>query len=65
MLIRLFVCTQFDEDHCKDIEALWATLVTYWPGNLNVIIRYLIVMTSLAPMSVLSAVSVRSIVYNM
>ena len=58
-------CVQFDDDHSKDIEALWSTLVSYWPGNLNVIIRYLIVMTGLAPQSILPTVSIMILSVNM
>ncbi len=48
---------QFGDDHAKEIEDLWASLVACWPGNLKVIIRYIIIISGMAPVNLLHYVS--------
>ncbi|CAH2208743.1 jg10108, partial [Pararge aegeria aegeria] len=42
-------CQQFSDNHPKEIEELWSTLCACWPNNLKVIIRYLIIVSGMAP----------------
>lgn len=49
---------KFSDEHPKDIEELWATLCGCWPNNLKVIIRYLIIVSGMAPQELLSYVSI-------
>lgn len=48
---------QFGDEHPLEIEALWAALVTTWPSNLKVIIRYLLVLVNIAATDLLPYVS--------
>jgi hypothetical protein len=48
---------QFADSHPRDIEELWGTLCQYWPNNLKVILRYLVIMSGMAPNELLSYVS--------
>ena len=61
--MSLCCCLQYGDDHAKAIEDLWATLVVCWPGNLQVIIRYIIVITGLAPNVLLPYVRAMSTAY--
>ena len=54
----LLYVLQFGDDHSKEIEDLWAALVACWPGNLKVIIRYIIIISGMAPNTLLPYVSV-------
>ena len=56
------VVFQFGEELCKEIESVWAALVQCWPGNLRVIVRYIVVVTGMAPTMLLPYVSVAIIV---
>ncbi|XP_064619246.1 protein furry-like isoform X4 [Lineus longissimus] len=50
VLTNLFFATvKFGDDHQKAFEVLWSALVACWPLNLKVIIRYLIIVTGMAP----------------
>ncbi|CAB0032283.1 unnamed protein product [Trichogramma brassicae] len=44
---------QFSDEHPKETEELWATLCGCWPNNLKVIIRYLIIVSGMAPIELL------------
>lgn len=48
---------QFGDNHPKEIEELWATLCTSWPNNMKVIMRYLIIVSGMAPNELLPYVS--------
>lgn len=48
---------QFSDEHPKEVEELWATLCGCWPNNLKVIIRYLIIVSGMAPQELLPYVS--------
>ena len=52
---------QFGDNHAKEIEELWTALVACWPGNLKVIIRYIVIITGMAPANLLPYVSPPSI----
>ncbi|XP_043493885.1 protein furry isoform X2 [Polistes fuscatus] len=49
-----YITAKFSDEHPKDIEELWATLCGCWPNNLKVIIRYLIIVSGMAPQELLS-----------
>ncbi|XP_068619983.1 protein furry isoform X2 [Battus philenor] len=44
-----YVTAKFSDNHPKEIEELWSTLCACWPNNLKVIIRYLIIVSGMAP----------------
>lgn len=50
VLNNLFYLTvKFGDNFPKEIEEVWSALCAYWPNNLRVIIRYLFILTGLAP----------------
>ena len=49
---------QFADSHPRDIEELWGTLCQFWPNNLKVILRYLVIISGMAPNELLPYVSV-------
>lgn len=44
-----YVTAKFGDEHPKEIEDLWASLCSCWPHNLRVVLRYLFIVTGLAP----------------
>uniref|UniRef100_A0A1S4MZI1 Uncharacterized protein n=1 Tax=Pediculus humanus subsp. corporis TaxID=121224 RepID=A0A1S4MZI1_PEDHC len=55
VLNNLFYLTaKFSDEHPKEIEELWTTLCSCWPNNLKVIIRYLLIISGMAPQELLS-----------
>ncbi|GFQ78118.1 protein furry [Trichonephila clavata] len=44
-----YITAKFVNEHPHEIEDLWASLCKCWPNNLKVIIRYLFIVTGLAP----------------
>lgn len=54
----IFVICQFSDQHPKEIEDLWSTLCACWPNNLKVIIRYLVIISGMAPNELLPYVSI-------
>lgn len=44
-----YITAKFSDNHPKEIEELWSTLCACWPNNLKVIIRYLIIVSGMAP----------------
>ncbi|VVC32584.1 Hypothetical protein CINCED_3A005220 [Cinara cedri] len=44
-----YITAKFADEHPKDIEDVWSTLCLCWPNNLKVIIRYLVIMSGMAP----------------
>ncbi|GAB0086169.1 protein furry [Sergentomyia squamirostris] len=40
---------QFADSHSRDIEELWGTLCQFWQNNLKVILRYLVIISGMAP----------------
>lgn len=49
---------KFADEHPKEMEEVWSTLCSCWPNNLKVIIRYLIIVSGMAPVELLPYVSV-------
>ncbi|BFZ15206.1 hypothetical protein BsWGS_18245 [Bradybaena similaris] len=43
-----YITATFGDEHPLEIEALWSALVSCWPNNLKVIIRYLVIITNIA-----------------
>lgn len=48
---------QFADLHPRDIEVLWGTLCQFWPNNLKVVLRYLVIIAGLAPNELMPCVS--------
>ncbi|CAH1110307.1 unnamed protein product [Psylliodes chrysocephalus] len=48
-----YITAKFGDNHSKEIEEVWATLCTSWPNNMKVIIRYLIIVSGMAPCELL------------
>ncbi|XP_021378295.1 protein furry-like isoform X2 [Mizuhopecten yessoensis] len=49
VLNNLFHLTvKFGDDHPKEVEDLWSSLVICWPNNLKVVIHYLVIITNMA-----------------
>lgn len=44
------------------MEEVWSTLCSCWPNNLKVIIRYLIIISGMAPNELLSYVSIKKLI---
>ncbi|OQR78358.1 protein furry-like [Tropilaelaps mercedesae] len=44
-----YITVKYGDEHAKEIEELWAALGLCWPGNLRVIVRYLFIMITLSP----------------
>uniref|UniRef100_T1J0K0 DAD domain-containing protein n=1 Tax=Strigamia maritima TaxID=126957 RepID=T1J0K0_STRMM len=44
-----YITAKWGDDHAKEIEELWAALCSCWPNNLKVIIRYLFIVSGMAP----------------
>ncbi|XP_073949446.1 microtubule binding protein furry isoform X3 [Choristoneura fumiferana] len=44
-----YITAKFSDQHPKEIEDLWSTLCACWPNNLKVIIRYLVIISGMAP----------------
>ncbi|XP_037907815.1 protein furry isoform X6 [Hermetia illucens] len=44
-----YITAKFADSHPRDIEELWGTLCQFWPNNLKVILRYLVIMSGMAP----------------
>lgn len=51
-----YVTVKFGDDHPKEVEDVWAELCNCWPTNLRVILRYLFIVTGMAPTELLSYV---------
>ncbi|CAH2001764.1 unnamed protein product [Acanthoscelides obtectus] len=48
-----YITAKFGDSHSKEIEEVWGTLCTSWPNNMKVIIRYLIIVSGMAPCELL------------
>ncbi|XP_069669911.1 protein furry isoform X4 [Periplaneta americana] len=48
-----YITAKFADEHPKETEELWATLCSCWPNNLKVIIRYLLIISGMAPQELL------------
>ncbi|XP_029647107.1 protein furry isoform X5 [Octopus sinensis] len=48
-----YITVKFGDEHPHEIENLWSALVQSWPHNLRVTMRYLAVMSNLAPVTLL------------
>ncbi|XP_044014462.1 protein furry isoform X2 [Aphidius gifuensis] len=48
-----YITTKFSDEHPKEVEELWSTLCGCWPNNLKIIIRYLIIVSGMAPQELL------------
>lgn len=57
-----YITAKFADQHPQEVEECWATLCSCWPNNLKVIIRYLIIVSGMAPHELLPYVSYFSFV---
>ncbi|XP_045464267.1 protein furry isoform X2 [Harmonia axyridis] len=48
-----YITAKFGDYHPKEIELVWKTLCSSWPNNMRVIIRYLIIISGMAPTELL------------
>ncbi|KAG5899998.1 hypothetical protein JTB14_009085 [Gonioctena quinquepunctata] len=48
-----YITAKFGDNHPKEIEEIWSSLCTSWPNNMKVIIRYLIIVSGMAPCELL------------
>ncbi|XP_050300806.1 protein furry isoform X2 [Anthonomus grandis grandis] len=48
-----YITAKFGDNHPKEIEEIWGTLCTSWPNNMKIIIRYLIIISGMAPCELL------------
>lgn len=48
-----YITAKFGDSHSKEVEEVWGTLCTSWPNNMKVIIRYLIIISGMAPSELL------------
>ncbi|XP_068083711.1 protein furry [Anabrus simplex] len=48
-----YITAKFSDEHPKETEEVWATLCSCWPNNLKVIIRYLLIVSGMAPVELL------------
>ena len=44
-----YVTVKFGDEHAKEMEDVWAELCACWPTNLRIILRYLFIVTGMAP----------------
>lgn len=51
-----YITVKFGDDHSRELEDVWAELCTCWPTNLRVILRYLFIVTGMAPTELLAYV---------
>lgn len=56
IMILVYLPLQFADSH-PYIEELWGTLCQFWPNNLKVILRYLLIISGMAPNELLAYVS--------
>ncbi|KAL0279789.1 UNVERIFIED_CONTAM: hypothetical protein PYX00_001270 [Menopon gallinae] len=49
-----YITAKFSDEHPKEVEELWTTLCSCWPNNLKVIIRYLLIISGMAPQELLT-----------
>lgn len=52
-----YITVKFADTHPRCIEELWGTLCQYWPNNLKVTLRYLVIISGMAPAELLIYVS--------
>lgn len=45
----MYITVKFSDEYLKEIEDVWAALSSCWPNNLRIIIRYLFIITGIAP----------------
>ncbi|XP_039287310.1 protein furry [Nilaparvata lugens] len=48
-----YITAKFADEHPKETEEVWSTLCSCWPNNLKVIIRYLLIISGMAPTELL------------
>ncbi|GAB6027284.1 hypothetical protein CHUAL_001566 [Chamberlinius hualienensis] len=50
-----YITAKFGDDHPREIEDLWTALFGCWPGNLRVTLRYLFIVSGMAPNELLNS----------
>lgn len=54
---------QYSNSHTREIEEIWGSLCQFWPNNLKVILRYLVIISGMAPNELLPFVSPFNILF--
>ncbi|XP_031631504.1 protein furry isoform X4 [Contarinia nasturtii] len=44
-----YITTKYSYSHTREIEEIWGNLCQFWPNNLKVILRYLVIISGMAP----------------
>ncbi|XP_055323770.1 protein furry isoform X11 [Sitodiplosis mosellana] len=44
-----YITTKYSDSHTREIEEIWGSLCQFWPNNLKVILRYLVIISGMAP----------------
>ena len=52
-----YVSARFGDEHPRELQQLWSTMVRCWPDNIRCIIRYIVIITGMLPERVLPFVS--------
>lgn len=52
-----YITAKYSDAHTREIEEIWGSLCQYWPNNLKVILRYLVIISGMAPNELLPFVS--------
>jgi hypothetical protein len=55
----LYITAKFGDEHPRELESIWEALVACWSDNLRCVIRYIVIMTGMAPDTVLQHVSIK------
>lgn len=58
-----YITVKFADTHPRCIEELWGTLCQYWPNNLKVTLRYLVIISGMAPAELLIYVGLHFQIY--
>lgn len=54
---KITLSLQYSDSHTREIEEIWGSLCQFWPNNLKVILRYLVIISGMAPNELLPYVS--------
>ncbi|XP_055333456.1 protein furry homolog-like isoform X2 [Paramacrobiotus metropolitanus] len=49
----MYISTKFGDELPKEIECMWSSICCAWPNNLNIVLKYLVIVSSLSPWTVL------------
>ena len=52
-----YITVKFGDENPKEVEDLWQALCDCWPKNLKIVIRYLFIVSGIAPNELVEYVS--------